>query len=305
MSEGTLNFQNLQNFTLDKKGLPYIPPPVSNPLSQPSTEESDNASNDNGNSNLDLDAIRADNSLTLFEKLGQTLDKDRVMALLQFKQDQGLDNDDALWQFLIQFKTIENAVSKQEDILNLIINEFDGKLKQQLHSNQQKIDTSYRTYSQDLLNQYKNLTENLKTAEESSINLTNTKIASSVDALVQKAAYKKAISNWLAMSRLGIYIFIPAILTFISGWLGRSYFDYRYSNSGLSNQDTALLEWVRSDEGKLARDLMNWNKRGLTTKGRSLICESEAQKLDLTLKKEGESVKAGWCALWVKSPDRR
>ncbi len=246
--------------------------------------------------------------LSIVEQLAQLADKEQVVSLLKFKEEQQLDKDDPLWAFLLEFKTIENSVNKQEGILNLLINDFEQRFRQQLVDNQQQIDTSFRTYSQDLINQYQTLTKNLETAEAVSINLTQTKIASSVSRLVAHAAHEKAVHDWKAMSRLGIYILIPMVFTALGGWFARSYFDYRYSNSGLSNQDTALLHWAKSDEGKLAKNLVEWNSQGLVKKNgisKTRICEEEAAKLDITLKLEGKSVDRGWCVLWTIPPEKR
>ena len=244
-------------------------------------------------------------SASIIEQLANLADKSEVMSLLEFKEEQQLDKNDPLWAFLLQFKTIENSVNKQEQILNLLIDGFEAKFERQINANQQRIDTSFRTYSQDLINQYQALTNNLQTVEEASLNLTQAKISGSVAKLVRHAAHTKAVSDWLAMSRLGLYILIPMIFAGIGGWFARSYVDYRYSNSGLSNADTALLHWAKSDEGKLAKDLARWNSRGLTTKGKTLICEQEAANLDVTLTLEGKSVDSGWCALWIRPANKR
>ena len=199
----------------------------------------------------------------------------------------------------------KHQLNKQEEILTLLINDFEAKFSQQIEANQQRIDASFRTYSQDLINQYQTLTQNLEVIEAASVNLTQAKISNSVSHLVKHAAHKKAVSDWTTMGRLGVYLMGAMTMTFISGFFTRSYFDYRYSNSGLSNQDTALLEWVKSDRGKLARDLVQWNSRGLTRKGRTRICEQEAAELNITLKLEGQSVAEGWCVLWMTPPQKR
>lgn len=243
--------------------------------------------------------------LSIVEQLAQMVNKEEVMSLLEFKEQQQLDKNDPLWAFLLEFKTIENSVNKQEEILKLLIAGFEAKFKQQIEENQQRIDASFRIYSQDLIDQYQTLTKNLEVTEAASINLTQAKISSSVAKMVKHAAHEKAVHDWIAMSRLGIYILIPMIITTAGGWFARSYFDYRYSNSGLSNQDTALLHWSKSDEGKLAQNLIEWNSRGLTYKGKTRICEQEAANLNVTLKLEGKSVNQGWCVLWMFPPEQR
>lgn len=249
--------------------------------------------------------IAKTSSASIIEQLAGFADKSEVMSLLEFKEEQQLDKNDPLWSFLLQFKTIENSVNKQEQILNLLIDGFEAKFEQQIDANQQRINTSFRTYSQDLINQYQALTDNLQTVEEASLNLTQAKISGSVAKLVRHAAHTKAVSDWLAMSRLGLYILIPMFFASVGGWFARSYVDYRYSNSGLSNEDTALLNWAKSDEGQLAKNLARWNSRGLTTKGKTLICEQEAANLDVTLTLEGKTVDSGWCALWIRPADKR
>ncbi|MGL6339515.1 MAG: DUF6753 family protein [Waterburya sp.] len=243
--------------------------------------------------------------LSIVEQLAQMANKDEVISLLEFKEQQQLDKNDPLWAFLLQFKTIENSVNKQEEILSLLIKDFETKFSQQIEDNQQRIDASFRTYSQDLINQYQTLTKNLEVTEAASINLTQAKVSSSVSQLVKHAAHEKAVHDWIAMSRLGVYLMGAMIFAFVCGVFTRSYFDYRYSNSGLSNQDTALLEWVKSEQGKLAQNLTAWNSRGLTKKGKTYICEQEVAKLDVTLKVEGQTVNNGWCVLWIHPPEQR
>ena len=85
------------------------------------------------------------------------VNKEEVMSLLEFKEQQQLDKNDPLWAFLLEFKTIENSVNKQEEILKLLIAGFEAKFKQQIEENQQRIDASFRIYSQDLINQYQTL----------------------------------------------------------------------------------------------------------------------------------------------------
>ncbi|NJO96215.1 MAG: hypothetical protein HC764_09465 [Pleurocapsa sp. CRU_1_2] len=130
-------------------------------------------------------------SLSIVEQLAQITDKQEVMSLLKFKEEQQLDKNDPLWAFLLEFKTIENSVNKQEEILNLLIRDFSAQFNQQIEANQQRIDTSFRTYAQDLINQHNSLTNNLKTVEEASLNLIQTKVASSVSNLVKHAAHTK------------------------------------------------------------------------------------------------------------------
>lgn len=268
-----------------------LPPPPNLPIEFPSP---------------DTDPVVSGTSpKSIIEQLANLADKSEVMSLLEFKEEQQLDKNDPLWAFLLQFKTIENSVNKQEQILNLLINDFEAKFEQQIDANQQRIDTSFRTYSKDLINQYQALTDNLQTVEEASLNLTQAKISGSVSKLVRHAAHTKAVSDWLAMSRLGLYILIPMLFAGVGGWFARSYVDYRYSNSGLSNKDTALLHWAKSDEGKMAKNLTSWNSRGLTTKSKTLICEQEAANLDVTLTLEGKTVDSGWCALWIRPADKR
>lgn len=284
-----------------------VPNPISDnqPNSQGQPQAESNSQNQSQNQNQVIKEFISNQSLSVVEKLAQLADKDQVMSLLKFKEEQQLDKDDPLWTFLLEFKVIENSVSKQEDILNILIEDFTARLERQIESNQQRIDTSFKIYSQDLINQYQVLTDNLKNTEQTSLSLTQTKISSAVSNVVKHAAHTKAVSDWITMSRLGVYILIPMLLASMGGWFARSYVDFRYSNSGLSNQDTVLLDWAKSEEGKLGRDLTKWNYSGLTKKGKTRICEQEAKNLDVTLKLDGKAVNKGWCVLWMLPAEQR
>jgi hypothetical protein len=294
------------NFPKPRSSLPP-PPPSEIPVSTPAVSTVIN-SQSNPTAVAPTIANRSVPSsapLSIVEQLAQMANKNEVISLLEFKEQQQLDKNDPLWAFLLQFKTIENSVNKQEEILSLLIKDFETKFSQQIEDNQQRIDASFRTYSQDLINQYQTLTKSLEVTEAASINLTQAKVSSSVSQLVKHAAHEKAVHDWIAMSRLGVYLMGAMIVAFVCGVFTRSYFDYRYSNSGLSNQDTALLEWAKSERGKLAQNLTEWNSRGLTKKGKTYICEQEAAKLNVTLKLEGQTVNNGWCVLWITPPERR
>ncbi|MBE9043432.1 hypothetical protein IQ255_03240, partial [Pleurocapsales cyanobacterium LEGE 10410] len=94
-----------------------LPPPPSLPL-EPTT---------------DTDPVLAKTPpASIIEQLANLADKSEVMSLLEFKEEQQLDKNDPLWAFLLQFKTIENSVNKQEQILNLLIADFEAKFEQQI-----------------------------------------------------------------------------------------------------------------------------------------------------------------------------
>jgi hypothetical protein len=66
------------------------------------------------------------------------------------------------------------------------------------------------------------------------------------------------------------------------------------------NADT--IQWATSNEGKYARQFMSWNQALLSEKGGKKLCETESDRLGVTLTVEGKPAQKGFCTLWMRAP---
>lgn len=69
----------------------------------------------------------------------------------------------------------------------------------------------------------------------------------------------------------------------------------------LTLSEAELFAWAKSEEGRLARNLMNWNSGMLD----SLYCTEEVKRLGVTLKVQGRPATHGFCTVWVVPPNKR
>ncbi|MFB2876175.1 DUF6753 family protein [Floridanema aerugineum] len=69
----------------------------------------------------------------------------------------------------------------------------------------------------------------------------------------------------------------------------------------LTQKEANTLRWALSDEGKFARNLMDWNRDYL----KQQACESDAQALGAKLKFGSRTALSGYCFLWIEPPEKR
>lgn len=69
----------------------------------------------------------------------------------------------------------------------------------------------------------------------------------------------------------------------------------------LTLEEADHLAWARSEKGRFARTLMDWNSGILD----DLTCTDEVKRLGVTLKVQGRAASYGFCTLWVVPPGQR
>lgn len=67
----------------------------------------------------------------------------------------------------------------------------------------------------------------------------------------------------------------------------------------LTKEQVDALTWAMSDEGKLARNLVEWNRGYLET------CAADAKNLGVKMKFGGRAASSGFCFLWTSPPKER
>jgi hypothetical protein len=68
----------------------------------------------------------------------------------------------------------------------------------------------------------------------------------------------------------------------------------------LTAEQYEILKWAETDEGKLAKNIMDWNQ-GYVGK----TCKEDAIAMNVGLNSNGRKVKSGFCVLFVEPPDKR
>jgi hypothetical protein len=83
--------------------------------------------------------------------------------------------------------------------------------------------------------------------------------------------------------------------------------DWGLSESGrFGRNNPEFMRWARSNEGKYARQLMQWNQTLLSDAGwGTRLCERDVKELGITLRVDGRFAKSGFCVLWTKPPGQR
>ncbi|MBD1854785.1 MULTISPECIES: DUF6753 family protein [Leptolyngbya] len=69
----------------------------------------------------------------------------------------------------------------------------------------------------------------------------------------------------------------------------------------LTLDEAETLRWAKTREGKLARNLVQWNDDLLS----DLDCTKDVDRLGVTLNVQGKPSTFGYCALWVVPPEER
>ncbi len=69
----------------------------------------------------------------------------------------------------------------------------------------------------------------------------------------------------------------------------------------LTNDEYDAMRWAISEEGKFAKNLVNWN-RGYLENG---ACVQDAKRLGVSLIDYGRKAKSGFCILWATPPNQR
>jgi phosphomevalonate kinase len=136
----------------------------------------------------------------------------------------------------------------------------------------------------------------LKESERAALISQRAAIAAAVSSLLKK-------TDWEQRSRLlGAIIPAAGILIAAIGvgvllgmtvplWLQGGY----VANQTLTVAEVEDLRWLKSADGKLAKNLTRWNSGMLD----NLNCLEDVERLNVTLEVQGKKAESGFCLLWV------
>ena len=136
-------------------------------------------------------------------------------------------------------------------------------------------------------------------------NLTSSQISeklTTIEKLIQKSPKINSSSFWQLHRTpllVGCLIFFSSIVG--SMYLFSTLLSSPKTSDGLTLEDASTLEWAKSKEGKLARQITTWNSENLD----GLNCLDQAKKLNVTLTVGGREATSGACLLWVVPHEQR
>ncbi|MBE9128030.1 MULTISPECIES: DUF6753 family protein [unclassified Coleofasciculus] len=127
-------------------------------------------------------------------------------------------------------------------------------------------------------------------------------IARSAQSLIEQAPRLESSNQKHNWSRAAFPIVAIAIAAILGGFLGGIVSNGNTSSpTTLNAQDAQLLKWASSNEGKLAKNLVEWNAEYLKNRQ----CAKDVQNLGVELTVGEQIAKSGFCVLWVEPPNKR
>ena len=154
----------------------------------------------------------------------------------------------------------------------------------------------------------RDLARNLELVEQVAVERQKVAIDRAAHALVQKAQLREGKQLLTAVFPAAILLFFTLAIGFIMGillpeWItGVQGYGYtRVQTTTLTWNELDGMKWAMSDEGKFARNLINWN-RGYLENG---DCVKDAERLGVTLSQYGRKAKSGHCLIWAVPPTER
>ena len=187
-----------------------------------------------------------------------------------------------------------------------------GRLQVLLKDSPVELKAMFEQWQAELYAAIAQYREGLKQYEQTAVKAQQTAIAHSVHTLLRKTAIDQFMHQLSAASTIlaGTLLLLAATL---GGGLGWSYAQSQQSQvtqdpSGkrqLTLDEATTLKWAIGKEGRLARNLMEWNRDLLTRNWQGRFeCEEQAKQLGVTLKLGEKKAQSGFCTLWVSPSEK-
>ncbi|MEG3969800.1 hypothetical protein QUA00_19580 [Microcoleus sp. T2B6] len=239
----------------------------------------------------------------------------------------GLDKNDPLFIVLLATGQLELLLEKKPQEIDSFFRNWESKWQAELKDSEAVISQELEQVRQLIDNWEQDSREFLERQGKAAVNVQHRKIASSVKTLVQQAALEKVAHDiWsvifgsaavLGAIAIGVFIGL-AIPKFAhtppldpKGPRQLTLKEAVAMNWGLSAEgqfamkNAEAIKWAMSSEGKYAQQFMSWNQALLSEKNGKMLCESEVNRLGVTLTVEGKAATDGFCTLWTRNPKER
>jgi hypothetical protein len=203
-----------------------------------------------------------------------------------------------VWEIVVQ-----TGVDPDEPVFLMMI--ATGRLQVPLEDSPQEMEAMFDQWQTQLY-------DHLQNYEKAAVKGQQKAIAHAVTALIKRTEFERAIHLVPSLIAAGILLLITAAVgrSFSIGamlWYQTSNLDPTGPRQ-LTQQEASALAWATTNEGRFARNLIEWN-RDLFSRDTSgqLTCTREVKRLRVTLEVGGSSRKAtsGFCTVWVQPPNQR
>ncbi len=212
------------------------------------------------------------------------------------KRDEYLDQFDEEMQVRILRTLADSGVKKNDPIFTslLYITGVKETLERGPGEMRQVVDYGMRQFL-----------DAMEDAKQVAAMTTEKRIASAVDALLQKTNESK---NRVTIQSL-IWAGVSLLSMFVIGWASCNW--YRGSRQSqvvldpseprkLTQEEARSLDWAMSPEGRKARQIVEWNEGLIGGE-----CEEDARAFNVTIQIGRRRATSGYCVLWVQPPDKR
>jgi hypothetical protein len=199
--------------------------------------------------------------------------------VLDFASKSGLSHDDPLFLVLVATGHLEAMLSEAPDTLQLLFKNWN-----------------------------KDLARNLELVEQVAVERQKVAINRAANALIHEALLREGrnlINSVFPAAILFFFIlgvgFIMGVLMppWITGIIGGGY--TKVQSTLLTWNELDAMKWAMSNEGKFAKNLINWNRGYLD----NTECVKDAQRLGVVMSQFGRKAKSGYCFVWVLPPEQR
>jgi hypothetical protein len=265
---------------------------------------------------------RNDRSLLAMVLEGKT--SEQRERILQVAYHAGVEGDDPLFAVLLATGQLELLLDKKPAEIDRTFTKWREQWQEEL----QYADAMFEQQSSKLRHFIDRAEKTLEIQSRAALDVQSKSIADSVNHLVKGAAYEKVSHDIFALIQagsillgaIGIGMFIGLAITKLdsanaiaSGEPRKltleeaKSLDWGLGEAGrFGRNNPEFMRWARSDEGRYARQLMQWNQTLLSDVGwGERLCERDAKELGITLKVDGREAKSGFCVLWTKPPGQR
>ncbi|RUT01624.1 hypothetical protein DSM106972_067210 [Dulcicalothrix desertica PCC 7102] len=199
--------------------------------------------------------------------------------VLDFASKSGLSQDDPLFLVLIATGHLEAMLEEAPDTLQLLFKNWN-----------------------------KDLAHNLELVEQVAVERQKVAINRAANALIHESLLREGRNLINSVFPAAILFFFTLSVGFITGVLMPPWITGIIGGGYTKVQSTLLtwneldaMKWAMSNEGKFARNLINWNRGYLD----NTECVKDAQRLGVVLSQFGRKAKSGYCFVWVLPPDKR
>ena len=188
----------------------------------------------------------------------------------------------------------------QDDPLFLVL-VATGQLEAMLEDAPQTLQLLFKSWNQDLAH-------NLEQVELVAVERQKVAINRAANALIHQSLLREGRNIIYSIFPTTIVFLLIFVMGFIAGisippWidgvLGGGYTKVR--STSLTWHELDAMNWGMSNEGKFAKNLINWN-RGYLENGE---CIKDAQKLGVVLSQYNRKASSGFCTVWVTPVNQR